>query len=168
MAESFVTVGKITGPFGIKGGLLLHSYTDPQENIFNYHPWYLQKSHGPELVEYADARPHGKGFVIQLVGITDRNQAEALGKPEIVITRDKLPALPPGQHYWDTLIGLTVTNTHGELLGKVAYLFETPGNDVLVVQGGNKEHLIPYIQPQFIISVDIEAQAMVVDWDSDF
>ena len=52
-------------------------------------------------------------------------------------------------------------------LGAVDHLFETGANDVMVVKG-EREHLIPYIPDQFIVSVDFELGLVTVDWDADF
>jgi len=47
-------------------------------------------------------------------------------------------------------------------LGRIDYLFETGSNDVIVVKG-EKEYLIPY-RKDFIISIDLEKEKMIVDW----
>jgi len=52
------------------------------------------------------------------------------------------------------------------VLGKVSNLVDTGANNVLVVNG-EKEHWVPYIQP-FLVSVDIDKQQILVDWDEDF
>jgi 16S rRNA processing protein RimM len=39
---------------------------------------------------------------------------------------------------------------------------------VLVVQDGETERLIPFLQDQVIKKIDLESRQMVVDWDPDF
>ena len=86
---------------------------------------------------------------------------------EIGIPREALPEADAGEYYWADLIGLDVVNKQGELLGTVKALFATGANDVVVVQGGEKERLIPYIE-SVIVSVDLERRRMVVDWSLDY
>jgi len=52
-------------------------------------------------------------------------------------------------------------------LGTVDHLIETGANDVLVVKG-EQEYLVPFIRPEVIKSVDLEAREIRVDWDPDF
>ena len=70
-------------------------------------------------------------------------------------------------------MGLTVDNAEGEILGRVARLFETGANDVLVVEPcagsvDGLERLIPYVEPQFILKVDLETGSILVNWSKDF
>lgn len=174
--SNLVNVGRITAVFGIKGWVKVHSYTEPQENLFEYHPWFLKTAHGIKQVEIDDARPHGDAFVAHIVGVDDRNLALEYTAVDIAIERDQLADLDEGEYYWDQLHGLAVyTQFNGEhrRLGVVAKLFETGANDVLVVQGDaqsidQRERLVPYVPGQFVLSVDLESREIVVDWDPEF
>jgi 16S rRNA processing protein RimM len=44
---------------------------------------------------------------------------------------------------------------------------ETGANDVLVIRG-EREHLVPFVQGQYVKRVDLEAGVIEVDWDPDF
>jgi len=63
---------------------------------------------------------------------------------------------------------LRVRNRHGEDLGRVIRLLETGANDVLVVQDGDQEHLIPYVTGYYVLRVDPAAGYIDVDWERDF
>jgi 16S rRNA processing protein RimM len=174
--SNLVNVGRITAVFGIKGWVKVHSYTEPQENLFEYHPWFLKTAHGVKQVEIDDARPHGDAFVAHIVGVDDRNLAMEYTAVDIAIERDQLADLDEGEYYWDQLQGLSVyTQFNGERqrLGVVSKLFETGANDVLVVQGDSqsidqRERLVPYVPGQFVLSVDLESGEILVDWDPEF
>ncbi len=71
-----------------------------------------------------------------------------------------------GEYYWEDLIGLEVINQDKVVLGRVSNLVDTGSNNVLVING-SKEHWVPYIDP-FLVSVDVDNQQIIVDWDEDF
>ena len=52
-------------------------------------------------------------------------------------------------------------------LGQVSHLFSTGANDVVVVRG-DRERMIPFVLPDFVKSVDFDANLVVVDWDPAF
>jgi 16S rRNA processing protein RimM len=160
-------VGKISGAFGIKGWVKIFSFTDPKDNILNYSPWILIIKGDSKFVKVINGKMQGKHVVAQLEGLLDRDQAEELASSDIAITADQLPVAEDGTYYWSDLIGLKVNNLQGVFFGEVASVMETGANDVLVVKG-DRERAIPFLQGQSIVSIDVAAGVMVVDWDPDF
>jgi 16S rRNA processing protein RimM len=162
-----IVIGKVGGPFGVKGWIKLLSWTDPREEIAEYSPWQLKLREGWKDWEVEEFRPHGKGLAAKLVGLDDRDQAAALMGAEIAVWRDQLGETEPGQYYWADLVGLEVRHAGGQSFGRVEGLMATGNNDVLVVKG-ERERLIPFIQDQVIKGVDLGAGVITVDWDPDF
>lgn len=163
-----ILVGRFLGAFGVRGEVKLQSFTDPQRAVLGYQPWTLRdaRGQGRELVG-ARGRETAKGVVATLPGVEDRDAAEALRGIEVWVPRSVLPPPAPGEYYWVDLEGLRVVNAEGVGLGTVSHLFSTGANDVLVAQG-ERERMIPFVQPDFIRSVDFDAGVVTVDWDPDF
>lgn len=174
--SNLLNVGRITSVFGIKGWVKIHSQTEPPENIFNYQPWYLKTQHGVKSVELSEWRPHGKGFVAQILGVDDRNAAELLCPVTIAVEKDLLATLDDGEFYWHQLEGLRVISEFSDKthdFGTVKKLLPTGANDVLVVIGDEqsidqKERLIPYVPEQFITDINIAEGVIRVEWDPEF
>lgn len=162
-----INVGKISGVFGVKGWVKVFSFTDTRENILNYSPWLLKKDSESRSVTVIDGKLQGKAVVAQLEGVDDRDQAATLMGWDIFISPDQLPKAAKGEYYWSELIGLAVETTLGVQLGTVEGLLETGANDVLIVKG-ERERVIPFLQGQTIINIDLDAGRVVVDWDPDF
>lgn len=167
MSEQHISVGKISGVFGIKGWVKVFSFTDPRENILTYSPWLLKKGDQTKTVNVVGGQLQGKTIVAQLADIEDRDQAASLMGWDIFITQDQLPKAAKGEYYWSDLIGLQVETIDGVQLGVVDSLLETGANDVIIVQG-ERERVIPFLQGRTIIKVDLEAGKIIVDWDPDF
>lgn len=174
--SNLITVGRITGVFGIKGWLKVKSWTEPEEQILNYSPWWLKTRHGVKTVEIDDYLLRPQGLVVHIKGMDDRNLAEDLGKVDVAVDKQQFPELADGEFYWFQLQGLQVHcqfqgATH--LLGEVEELLETGANDVLVVKPteaslDDKERLIPYVPDIYVKDVDIENGTILVEWDPDF
>jgi len=162
-----IVIGKVGGPFGIKGWVKLLSHTEPRDKIVEYRPWQLKLADGWREWQLAEGQAHGKGVIARLEGVTDRDQAAALMGAEIAVWRDQLGETKPGQYYWADLVGLEVQLAGGRSLGRVSGLMATGSNDVLVVKG-ERERLIPFIQGQVIKHVDLVTGVIQVEWDPDF
>ena len=162
-----IVIGKVGGPFGVKGWIKLLSWIEPREEIADYTPWQIGRGDQWKDWKVAEFRPHGKGLAARLVGLDDRDEAAKLLGADIAVWRDQLGEPEPGRYYWADLVGLEVKSVDGSSFGKVEGLMATGANDVLVVKG-ERERLIPYIQEQVIKSVDLDAGIITVDWDPDF
>ncbi|MCK5812663.1 MAG: ribosome maturation factor RimM [Cocleimonas sp.] len=163
-----IHLGEISGVFGVKGWVKVFSHTMPRENIVKYKMWKLLAGNNQyRSIKVLDGRRQGKVIVAQLESVTDPDQARQLIGTKIVIAREQLVKLNKGEYYWSDLEGLAVVTTTGIDLGKVAWLFETGNNDVLVVEG-DRERYIPYIADEVVISINLEISQMVVDWDPEF
>lgn len=167
-ADKRVLIGRIHGAFGVRGEIKLESFTEPKSAVLRYQPWTLRDAQGREReLSGARGRDTVKGVVATLPDIADRDAAEALRGTEVWVSRASLPPPGDGEYYWVDLEGLRVVNIEGFTLGSVSHLFSTGANDVLVVQG-ERERMLPFLQPDVIHRVDFEAGVITVDWDADF
>ncbi len=164
-ASKQLALGYVSAVHGIKGWVKVHSWTRPMEAILEYKPWLLGEDKSP--VKIVDGRKQGKGLVALLPGFEDREQAVTLVGLQIFVNRDQLPATAENEYYWSDLEGLEVHTTRGEVLGRVERLMETGANDVLVIHG-DRQHLVPFVQGQYVTRVDLEEGLIEVDWDPDF
>lgn len=167
MAEKLISVGKVSGIFGVRGWIKVYSYTEPRENILAYSPWVLSKGKESQKVQVIDGHRQGKTVVARLADLDDRDKAAELNGWDIFIHPEQLPKPKKDEYYWTDLIGLQVETVDGVELGVVKQMLETGANDVVVVTG-ERERLIPFLQQQTVLQIDLVAGKMVVDWDPDF
>lgn len=167
-ASRRILLGRVHGAFGVRGELKLESFTDPARAILRYQPWVLRDAQGREReLVGARGRETAKGLVATFPGVDDRDAAEALRGSEVWVPRSALPPPAPGEYYWVDLEGLRVVNADGTDFGTVSHLFSTGANDVLVATG-ERERMIPFLQPDTVAAIDFEAGVVRVDWDPEF
>ena len=162
-----VPLGRVGGPYGVRGWVRIVSGTEPPEQILGYSPWLLERNGEWRPYEVVSGRVHGKGLVAQLVGCSDRDQAALLAGAEIAVPRTALAELTADEYYWADLVGLAVVTTEGTDLGTVDHLIETGANDVLVVRG-DRERLIPFTPGHAVVEVDLGQRRLTVAWDPAF
>jgi 16S rRNA processing protein RimM len=159
-----VPVGRISGVFGVRGWVRIFSYTEPRANVLQYSPWIIRDAAGERACVVRDGHEHGAGVVASLDGVDDRDTAAALVGCEVEVDRSQLAPAGPGEYYWADLEGMAVVTTGGVQLGRIARLFATGANDVMVVQG-ERRYLLPFVQGRVVRHVDEAARIVTVDWD---
>ncbi|MDO7710000.1 MAG: ribosome maturation factor RimM [Pseudomonadota bacterium] len=165
----YVPVGKISGAFGVKGWVKIYSFTDPRENILSYSPLYLSRKGEWVEVKVVEGRLQGKGVVMSLDGVTDRDQVLPLVGVELAIAKTQIKPAGKDEYYWSDLIGMSVVNLQDEQLGQVDSLLENGAHDVLVVLNKDKtEQLIPFVLDDIVELVDLNNKVIRVDWESDY
>ena len=163
----WVTLGRVSGVFGVKGWLKVQSYTEPRDNIARFGTWTLRMDGADRTFALENGRSHGRSVVAKLQGIDDRDEARDWVGAEVVVERERLPPTREGELYWTDLEGLEVRTTNGVVLGKVDHLLATGGNDVLVLDG-SPGHLIPFVVGSVVQKVDLALGHIVVDWSVDY
>ena len=161
-----VTLGRISGLFGVKGWVKVYSYTDPREAILDYGEWWLERDGSWQVAVLSEGKRHGKAVIAHLGGVDDRDQAAALIGCNIGVPKVAMPTPEEGHFYWSDLEGLRVVHRDGTELGTVEYVMETGANDVLVTSG-DKERLIPFVVDEVILGVDLANGVINVDWEWD-
>jgi 16S rRNA processing protein RimM len=159
-------MGRITVPFGVKGWVKIHPFTQTPESLLAYPKWWI--GNGPDWreLQVEKAEVHGASVAAKIEGCDDRDAAALYRGRELAIPRDAFPAAGENEYYWADLIGLEVVNEQDERFGTVTEMFNTGPNDVLVVVG-DKERLIPFLE-SVVKQVDLQGRVIRVDWGLDY
>ncbi|MCA1324620.1 ribosome maturation factor RimM [Herbaspirillum sp. alder98] len=179
--DDLVTVGYVTGAYGIQGWVRVKPYSSDADALLSAKTWWLDKPGTPKQdIEVMQSKGHSGDVVARLVGVADRNAAEAMKGHVVHISRRHFPALDDGEFYWVDLIGLSVENLQGVQLGVVSDMMDNGAHPILKVAralpeapadgkpGANQtEQLIPYVD-QFVKTVQLQEKKIIVDWDLDY
>jgi 16S rRNA processing protein RimM len=93
---------------------------------------------------------------MKLEGVDDVNAAQRLREKVISIRREDAK-LEEGAFFLADLMGLEVRDADsGAVLGQIHDVLTLPANNVYVVKGGDREHMIPAV-PQFVVETNIPA-----------
>lgn len=165
--EKWVILGRVSGVFGVKGWLKVHSYTEPRGNIVGFGAWTLRMNGVDHAFDVEEGHSHAGSVVAKLHGLDDCDRARDWVGADIVVPREQLPKIAAGELYWTDLEGLEVRTTTGAVLGTVDHLLATGGNDVLVLDSSPRL-LIPFVAGDVVKEVDLKAGLIVVDWSPDY
>ena len=154
-------VGIITKPFGIKGQVKIHPYTQSPDFFLNHSDFLLVDGKDFQLVK-PKVEPCGE--VISWVdGVTDRTKAETLRGQELFVARDALAPLEKDEYYYDDLVNLDVTDQTGVMLGRVSAIQDFGAGTFLEIQMTNGNvGTIPYNE-QSIIDIRLQNETIVID-----
>ena len=170
--QQFMVLGRIGAPFGLKGFSHVYSFMEVPEDLLAFPEWGLGingELQGKQIIE--SIKPHGDHFIAKFKDSQTCDDAACYTNLDIMLPRGVLPELPQGEYYWSELIGMQVINQQDELLGIVTEMRTTGANDVLVVkanQQAKSQILIPFVQPTYVLKVDMPNQAIRVDWHRDW
>lgn len=176
LPDDLVLVGHVSGAYGVKGSIRVRRYSADADALLHAKTWWLDRP-APHDVDVMQSKMHGDEVVAQLMGVADRDAAEAMKGTAVHVRRSHFPVLADGEFYWIDLIGLEVENLAGERLGTVSDLMDNGAHPILRVQTDTAaeagvrpeahERLIPFVE-QFVKTVDRPGKKITVDWELDF
>ncbi len=145
-----VRVARLTKAHGLKGALKLELYTDDPERRFQPGASYTlqvptsSEWHGKTL-ELVELRWYNAQPVAFFVGVADRTAAESLVKAILWVDQDLAEAPAEDDAWYDhQLVGLTAVRD-GVPVGRVARVDHLPAQDLLVIEVGDREVMVPFV-----------------------
>jgi 16S rRNA processing protein RimM len=148
-SDDLVPVGRVGKPHGVDGGFFVEGASE-REDVFAAGATLYA---GGEPVQVVALR-HGSGGrpVIRLDRPVERGS-------ELAVPRATLPQLDDEDEYYVfQLVGLSVEEENGRILGTVREVLEYPGNDVLELDSGASLPLVEACVRQ----VDLAGRRIVV------
>jgi 16S rRNA processing protein RimM len=155
-----ILLGEIVSVHGIRGDVVIRSYTAEPEAIADYGP--LTDDTG-KVWRMASLRVTPKGIVARLDGIPDRTAAERLRGLKLYVPRDRLPATDDDEFYYEDLIGLTAVSPDGATLGEIVAVQNFGAGDLIEIRlaGKPRTEFVPFAAA-YVGNIDLMARRAVV------
>lgn len=171
LTQSFVIVGRVSRPFGVKGWNHLTSFTDPPDNLFQYRPWALRGERSDvsdwRVVKNFNIQLKGNGMLVCFEASSSRDDANKYVNQLIGVPREVLPTLDDDEHYWVDLLGSEVVNLEAESLGVVNDVVWNGAHPILLVRGESSPELMIPLVPKYVHKVD-SGSKIHVSWARDW
>jgi 16S rRNA processing protein RimM len=161
MTSRRILLGHIAGAHGIRGDVLIETYTGAPEDIARYGA--LSNEPGDRSFIITVRRVTVKGVLASIEGVRSRTEAEALKGTRLYVDRERLPATGKNEFYRSDLIGLAAVSPEGRTIGEVIAVENYGAGDLIEIRlsGSRKTELIPFTDA-FVPAVDLAAGRMVV------
>ena len=161
--DGLVAIGEIARVHGLRGEVRVTPLTDHPERFERVTECVLWDAtrDGREPRRIATARRHGAALIVSFTGCASADEARMLVGRLIAVPRQEALPPPPGSFYPWQLEGARVTTENGRLVGRVTGIEQSGLQDLWVVAGDGREHLIPAV-PDIVVDVDIAAARVVI------
>lgn len=152
-----IKVGKIINTHGLKGELKVLALTDDENRFNDLNEIYIENNkYNIENVRYNKNFP-----MIKLKNYSDINDVLKFKDKYIYISEDDLVELEEDSYFIFQIKGLKVFTVDGLEVGIVKDVLTPGANDVYVVKGKDKDHLIPAVK-EFIEKIDLENGKIII------
>ncbi|HEY9808543.1 MAG TPA: ribosome maturation factor RimM [Halomicronema sp.] len=150
--ENWLVIGTIVAAQGLDGQMRIYPNSDFPQRFLEPGQRWMRRNDSEEAkpIELLGGREvPGRGiYVVELAGIKNREDAEALRGFELLVPDTDRPVLEEGEYHVMDLIGLEVLNLHtNETIGKVVDVIPA-GNDLLAVELFGMASETPPEEPQ--------------------
>ncbi len=150
-----VCLGVITGAQGVRGEVVIKSYTEKPEDIGSYGP--LTDADGARSYDIEIVRLAKKGVIAKVKGVGDRDQAGALRGVELFVDASLLSEPDEDGWYRSDLVGLQVVDGEGGLVGAVVSVQNFGAGDLLEIElaGTSRTEFLP-LHHDYVSDVSLE------------
>ena len=151
-------VGVIASTHGLHGEVNVFPTTEDPNRFKKLKKVTLHTKRGEEIeLDVQSAKFFKKFVIVKFKQFNDINEVEKLKGCELTIERKDAIKLQPGEYYCADLIGLSIVDEEGKVLGTLVDVIQTGANDVYEMkrEDGEENVLIPAIK-DCILDIDIE------------
>jgi 16S rRNA processing protein RimM len=159
--DSLLPLGRVTGHRGAKGELTVRLAREEGAHWTALERVWIGKAGEETVYEIESSRAYRDRLVLKLKGIDGADQAAQLRGMNALVARGEEPDLPENSYYVARLVGMEVWNEAGERLGEVSDVMPTAGADLLLVQRGDDEVMIP-LAKEIVLEVSEEQKRITV------
>lgn len=157
-----INIGKILKPRGVRGEVKVLPLTDIPERFDQLDEVYVEMTADETRILMIEEVKSYKGCVyLRFQGLDSVEAVEVLRGKYLQVDRTQSPELPENEFYHFEIIGAVVYTDDNRYLGTVSDILETGAHDIFIVQGVDREYLIPF-HPNLVTHIDRKAARITV------
>jgi len=158
----YLEVGKIQNTHGVRGEVKVIPLTDDASRFSDLEWIYIDKNGVLEKYFIESVKYFKNLVILKFKGIDDMDAAMGLKGLFLKVDREHAVKLPEGSYFICDIIGCSVFEEDGVLLGEVKDVISTGSNDVYVVKSENgREILVPALK-SVVKNVSVPEQRITV------
>ena len=145
--QEWVKIGDIGRPHGVRGAFFVGSRGD--ELGFSLKGLGLRLGSDPtssnESQKVLSQKTSGGRTVLELESLKSRNEIESLKGKSLWVSRNDVPVDDDSEYLWNDLIGLSVLDEVGVVLGKIVEVSNFGASDLVTIHGERGTLDIPFV-----------------------
>ncbi len=156
-------LGYVRAAHGLNGEVSVRTFDPASETLYEVERVWVRRRDGTEQelrVEAVRDAPKGD-LLVAFEGIERREESEKLVGSTLLAFREDLEAPQEGEFFQGDLVGLAAFDPDGKPLGIVEEIWSSGPVPNLVIRGGGKELMVPFVD-EFVPEVDLEGRRVVV------
>jgi 16S rRNA processing protein RimM len=155
-----LAIGAIAGPHGVRGQFKVKLFAETPAALEQYGA--LQIDDGRALKLSVKSVNNKGSVIVSAVGVTSREDAEALRGMLLSTSRDNLPDLAEDELYHADLLGAAVFHEDGTNLGEVVALYNFGAGEIIEVKPDSGSNVMLPFAGESVVSVDIPNRRVVL------
>lgn len=155
--KKYLSIGQIINTHGIHGELKIYPLTDDVKRFRKLTKVLID---GIER-NITWCKLQSDKVILKIDGIDSIEQAVKYKNKYLEVIREDAVKLPEGNYFIADIIGCTVFDEEGAVLGSVYDVLQTGSNDVYWVKDNKNEVLVPALK-SVVVNIDIENQKIVI------
>jgi 16S rRNA processing protein RimM len=158
-----VVIGRVGRPHGVHGDVSVEVRTDEPERRFTNGAVLGTDRALPDRLTVARTRWHSGRLLVHFEGYDHREQVEALRGLllQVVVDPDERPD-DPDEFYDHQLVGLSVVDPRGAVLGVVTQVLHGAQDLIVVGRTAGADVMVPFVH-SLVPEVDLAGRRIVVD-----
>jgi 16S rRNA processing protein RimM len=156
--DGTIRIGRVVRAHGVSGELEVRPDWEQSRGLLEAREVVLESESGErEALVVRTSRMTPKGVLLSLVGIVDRDAAEARRGFAVHVRREILPTLAEGEYYLCDLIGASVECPEGPV-GRVVEVQMYPSVDAVVIEAEDGARFEQPLLDEWIARVELQAR----------
>ena len=161
--KNLVPIAEIITPHGIRGELKFKLYNSSSKILKKLNKIWIEFFDNRIEESFIDKIiQNNSSCRIKIRGVNDRDSAEDYRKAKILVDRHLFPSTNNQELYLIDLIGYKLIDQNGMIIGFLTDFLDIPSGDIIVLDDGKKEQMIPFVD-EFVKSIDFKEKIIFIE-----
>lgn len=158
--DRLVEIGVMGRPHGVRGELRIFLHNAESDFLVSANQVMLKTTKGVQTYTITDVRPNPKFYIVRLIGVNTREQAELLKGAKLCVDRGTLPEPDSDEFYVTDLVGLEAWDRE-QPLGRVAGSRRQEDVEIVIIRGEREEVEVPLVD-DFVSQIDFPNRRLLL------